>query len=91
VRLVKGSELTPDQRSQVLNAFVYRHTIQHPSPQSYAKGRAPTPTQTDDDWLREHAFHFTKNGRLAMNRHYAEPAFMVDPDSVPVSKRRHLV
>jgi hypothetical protein len=37
--LVKGSELTPEQRSQVLAAFVHRHTHEN-ARQTYG-GRCP--------------------------------------------------
>ncbi len=41
--------------------------------------RHPTmPLVTDAIWLREHAFWITKAGHHAQNRHYAEPASMVD-------------
>jgi hypothetical protein len=35
------------------------------------------PLTTDDEWLRTHAFHFTKDGRRLMaNKRFAEPAYM---------------
>lgn len=73
--LIKGVDLNPQQRCQVLAAFVHRHTVEHPYPIS----RPGKPTQTDDQWLASLAFHFIKDGsRLAGNRRHAEPVFRVE-------------
>ncbi len=36
------------------------------------------PLQTDAEWLRAHAFHVTKNGKLDARHHHAEPDFMAE-------------
>lgn len=37
--------------------------------------------QTDEEWLRGHAFHFVKDGKRLMENHkFAEPAFMAEED-----------
>jgi hypothetical protein len=67
-KLIRGDRLTTDQRRQVLAAFVYRHL--------------DTTSLNDDDWLRKHAFYFTKAGRLAVVPKYAEPHYMADNPSI---------
>lgn len=50
--------------------------IANPAVQATAgKHRHPTmPLDSDENWLRAHAFHFTQDGgRLMENRRYAEP------------------
>jgi hypothetical protein len=44
--------------------------------------RHPTiPLETDEQWLRGHAFHFTQDGtRLMENRKYAEPVLQGSQD-----------
>jgi hypothetical protein len=82
--LLKGDKLNSSQRQQVLSAFGYRWTKENETrARSWYKssGFHPpmTALQTDDQWLKEHAFHFTKDGsRLAGNRKYAEPSFMAE-------------
>lgn len=40
------------------------------------------PLQTDDQWIREHSFHFTNDGRL-MARRNAEPVYLAgEPESL---------
>ncbi len=35
------------------------------------------PLTTDNEWLKRHAFHFTKDGsRLSEKHHHAEPAYL---------------
>lgn len=68
MRLVKGVDLSDDMRRQVWAAFVYRH---------HAIGTCKY-YATEQDWLVDHAFWFTKGNRLALNRKYCEPAFMAE-------------
>ena len=72
MRLVKGADLTEDMRRQVWAAFVYRH---HGIGENkyYA---------TEQDWLVDHAFWFTKDNYLALNRKHCEPAFMAEDTNV---------
>jgi hypothetical protein len=41
------------------------------------------PLQTDDEWLKEHAFSFTNAGRLQPRRH-AQPAYLVPEEVNPI-------
>lgn len=68
--LIRGARLTPEQRAQVLAAFVHRG-------QAIGSGKA-YPSETA--WLREHAFHFTtERGRSRLShRRYAQPAFLAN-------------
>ena len=44
-----------------------------------ARGSKPTvPLQSDAEWLKEHAFWFTKAGRLDSRKRHAEPAYMCE-------------
>jgi len=78
MRLVRGVELTPDQYRQVADAYVNWNQS------GYWK--------TQDKFIKRHAFYFTKSGKLAGNRHHAEPAFMAnwEDEDRKVPKRRHL-
>lgn len=96
-QLISGSELTPEMRKQVTNAFIYRWTKDNPKrTQVYhcdqcdirdpyvneksAEGHQhPTiPLISDDQWIREHAFHFTNDGRLSTRGEgsHAMPAYL---------------
>ncbi len=71
--LIKGEDLTPKQRQQVLAAYVHRqhNTIIYPNGMRTPSG--------DEVWLKEHAFHFVKDGsRLSANRRYAEPKWKAE-------------
>ena len=79
-KLIKGDRLTDAQRRQVLAAFIYRLTFEnqreHPAQVKRAGGKV---TMSDDQWIREHAFRFTKSGRLSGR--YAEPQYMAENPS----------
>lgn len=81
--LVKGNNLNPKTRAEVLRAFIYRWTTGNQRRAEAWKGLdTPTiPLQSDEQWLAEHAFHVNKDGRLAANRHHAEPAFLADTEA----------
>lgn len=79
--LVLGSKLEPETRAEVLRAFVYRWTLENPyreSVWSRASSRPTIPLISDNQWLAEHAFHVTQEGRLHAGRRHAEPAFMAE-------------
>ena len=39
------------------------------------------PLVSDEEWIKAHAFHFTKDGsRLMANKNFAEPAYLADPE-----------
>lgn len=63
MRLVKGKDLTPEQRREVLAAFVYRHL--------------DTTCKTDDEWIAKHAFRIRRDGHLA-TRGGAAPVYMAE-------------
>lgn len=103
--LIKGVDLTPAQRAEVLRAYVYRWTFEN-ARQSY-RGKCPgceqstrsgliitgpkeapkiwtraewhayhTPLISDDQWLRQHAFHFLADGsRLSHAQTHAETVY----------------
>jgi hypothetical protein len=70
MELIKGTRLNEAQQRQVFAAFVYRYHAIGPN-RAYRNERA---------WLFDHAFWFTKTGRLAANRRYCEPAWMANPE-----------
>ena len=68
MKLIKGENLDATQRIQVFASFVNRH-------HSIGKGKYYA---TDNDWLVDHAFYFTKDGRLSAKHNHCEPHFMAD-------------
>lgn len=81
--LIRGNELNEAQRRLVLAAFGYRWTTDNKERATRWLGRAGgvprIPLVTDDQWLKDHAFHFVKDGsRMMATRHHAEPAYMAD-------------
>ena len=77
MKLVKGDALSAEARQQVLAAYVYRLTMENGYPARNPCG-ARVPPISDAQWLAEHAFYIRKDGRLAGNRHHAEPSFLAD-------------
>jgi len=79
---IRGTDLTPRQREEVLRAFVHRWTKDNPQLREAWAGRPGRPTGqliSDDEWIITHAFHFVKDGsRLTRNRRYAEPVYATD-------------
>jgi hypothetical protein len=82
--LIRGDKLTEKQRSIVLSVFGYRWTAENESrAKEWTKDYGTQPEhlimQTDQDWLKGHAFHFIKDGsRLMFNRHFCEPHYTAD-------------
>ncbi len=78
--LIQGKSLTQSQRRIVLAAFVYRWTRDNEQRErawAGIKGKPTVALQSDEEWLREHAFHFVNDGsRLMANRRHAEPAYL---------------
>jgi len=78
--LIRGDRLTQQQRNLVLAAFGYRWTRDNPVRERWwrgIEGKPTIPLISDDQWLRDHAFHFVKDGsRMMRTRHHAEPAYM---------------
>jgi hypothetical protein len=80
--LIRGDRLNARQRQQVLAAYCMRLTPSTLSGREYAKRNGHYHCPTDEEWLRQHAFHFVKDGsRLMENRRHCEDASMADdPD-----------
>ena len=87
--LIRGKDLSANQRQLVLAAFVYRWTTEnHQREASWrtVSGKPTIPLKTDAAWLAEHAFHFTKDGsRLMHNRPHAEPEYMAEINDNPAA------
>jgi hypothetical protein len=61
--LIKGEDLTEEQVKMVKAAFVYRYLS----------------ILSDDEWIKQHAFHFLKDGtRLSFKHKFAEPHYMAE-------------
>ncbi len=72
--LIKGSNLSTDQRNQVLQCFCHRNTIEHPFPRSGGFGQG-----TDNEWIADRAFYFVKDGsRLSARHRHCEPAYLAE-------------
>lgn len=78
--VIRGDKLPPHLKAEVLRQFIYRWTSENQQRES-AWGRMDKPRIpliSDAQWLREHAFHVTKDGRLSLKHHHAEPYYMAD-------------
>jgi hypothetical protein len=94
-KLVRGDRLPSDLRRQVLSRYVHRWTSDNRDRERVWRGvkGAPTiPLQSDDQWLREHAFWVTSKGTLDARRKHAEPAFMIEDEAknTHATKKKHL-
>lgn len=90
MKLVKGTDLTPEQRRTVLRAFPYRPTTENgypnnPRPYLAAvfSGMRTAPI-SDARWLTEHAFYVKANGDFARRPNHCEPVYLADCDSKAV-------
>lgn len=73
--LIRGDRLSSETRAEVLSAFGYRWTVENeerslrwrvPIGRTKRSWRRPQPPLlTDAEWLRAHAFHVNRDGRLA--------------------------
>ena len=79
MKLIKGPDLSPSARRDVLAAFVYRQTTENGYP-ARNPCNARVPAITDAQWLAEHAFYVTATGRLACRPRYCEAAHMAEED-----------
>ena len=80
MRLIRGNLLTPEQRRDVLAAYVNRHTHEHLYPMS---GGEPV---SDDEWLASKAFYVTDAGKLSRAHNACQPASLA-PAVLPAEKR----
>lgn len=79
--LIKGIDLNPKQKQQVLATFVHRCTYENGlTMQSWKLCKTNKQYMlSDNDWLAEHAFYFIKDGsRLSAKHKQCEPSFMAD-------------
>lgn len=78
-KLIKGSDLSPYVKKQVLNAYIYRHTHENLKRSKQYNPTVRIPPVSDTEWLEAHAFYVLNDGsRLARNRNYCEPAWMIE-------------
>lgn len=83
-KLVRGDRLPSDLKREVLASYIYRWTSDNASRERAWRGikGAPTiPLVSDEQWLREHAFHVTDRGTLDKRQKNAEPAYMTEDKS----------
>lgn len=87
--LIHGKNLTPKQKSEVLQAFRYRWTFESPSRSRIyscpycnlhtkftVECRKFHPTIafiSDEEWLSQYAFHFVKDGSRLDRHRFCEP------------------
>ena len=79
--IIRGDKLPSHLKAEVLRKFIYRWTTENQrreSSWSGISGKPRIPLISDAQWLREHAFHVTKDGRLSLRHHHAEPYYMAD-------------
>lgn len=91
-KLVKGANLTPRQRAEVLAGFPYRWTVENRvRAHAFYRGQVPTiaPT-TDDEFVRTHAFYIRKNGHLASRPAHCEPVYLADVEGIDFVKREEV-
>ena len=76
--LIKGKDLTSRQAEMVKSAYVHRLTHENNYP-AHNPCNATVKPITDEQWIKDHAFHFIKDGsRLMANRNHCEPVYMAD-------------
>lgn len=66
MKLVKGTNLTPQQLQEVKACFVHRHLAIGKDKYYYS----------EQDWIINHAFYVRKDGHIANKSNHCEPAFM---------------
>jgi len=75
----RGENLTPKQIAQVKAAFLYRWTIENKDSEAWAYISTPRiPLVTDEEWIKEHAFYFRKDGQLSRKHTSCVPVYMAD-------------
>ena len=76
----KGENLSPEQIKHVKSAYGYRWTIQNENrARNWLGESAPTIALIDDEqWTKEHAFYFRKDGKPSRKHNHCVPAYMAD-------------
>ena len=79
-KLVKGENLTPKQIQEVKSAFGYRWTIQNENrARNWQHNNVPTVALIDDEqYIKEHAFYFRKDGKLASVPRHCVPVYLAE-------------
>lgn len=77
MKLVKGNNLTEAQRKHVLQAFIYRLTVENNYPERNPCGATVDPI-TDKQWLTDHAFYITNDDDLSGLHTHCEPSYLAD-------------
>jgi len=76
-KLIKGENLTPEQKRHVLNAYIYRNTFENKE-----RSQRLNPTckiyVSDAQWINEHAFYFNNDGSLSGRHKHCEPAYLAN-------------
>lgn len=78
-KLIRGDQLSAAARREVLRVFIYRWTVDNKQrKQAYQNVINPptVPLETDEQWLRSHAFWCNVDGSLTRNRPHAEPSYL---------------
>lgn len=93
-RLIKGIDLTPSQKAQVLRSFIYRWTADNHQREAAWAHSVPNrlewpriPLITDYEWLTRYSFYFTPVGRLSEKQTWAEPILPPPPRPILGSTR----
>lgn len=73
-KLIKGKDLSKNQRSQILSRYIYRHL-------AIGEGKY---YKTEQDWLFDHAFYFKQNGQLDERYNHCEPHYITEAESPEV-------
>ncbi len=82
MKLVKGKDLTPQQREDVKRAYTYRFldtTIYNPetSLAGHRMGHGHGAAE-DNRWIDSKAFYIRKDGKLANRPSHCEPVILAD-------------
>jgi len=80
MKLIKGNELPHNLKKEVLRKYTYRLTTENGYPE-YNPCNGSVPAITDEQWLSEHAFYITNNGKLSCHHLRCEPAYLADKDA----------
>jgi len=78
--VIRGDKLPRHLQEEVLRTFIYRWTTDNTQREHAWRNleKPRIPLITDAQWLREHAFHVTKAGKLDVRHAHAEPHYMAD-------------
>lgn len=68
--LVRGSDLSPSIKAEVLRSYVHRLTVENGYPKRNPTGATVAPI-TDAEWLAQYGFHVTAKGTLDKRHHQA--------------------